>query len=325
MIDIVYRYGLPLWLLTVIFLLQKSKFATMNDPLHHPIMDLFTQIIFVITSGVLLFYFFMFPFYKACISWFDPHHAPFLDRVNFPECAKAVEAAMPQILREFKHNILSQTLAERKVNSDDINTEIAQLTKPVGKISNAILGGLSKSAEHKWHFTMFYFYGKRYEVALSLIPSLNKLLNEYPQLVFMVFSILEPRSRIPMHHGALRGIWRLHVPLILPKDAQSCYIEVDGIRHQWKQGEAVMFDDTFSHQVVNDTDEPRALIMADVERFSIRNRFVHWFNHWLIHSSRFPLWLFHVNAKNEKSIATLDQSLYKKSSDSVLAQLYSMC
>jgi beta-hydroxylase len=39
----------------------------------------------------------------------------------------------------------------------------------------------------------------------------------------------------------------------------------DEVRH-WEEGEGLLFDDTYHHEVWNDTDEERAILFMDVER-----------------------------------------------------------
>ena len=80
-----------------------------------------------------------------------------------------------------------------------------------------------------------------------------------------MFSLLEPGAKIKPHYGPLRGIVRLHVGLDTPNDPE-CYILVDGKRYHWKDGEIVIFDDTYEHQVHNNTDKARMVLFCDVQR-----------------------------------------------------------
>ena len=52
----------------------------------------------------------------------------------------------------------------------------------------------------------------------------------------------------------------------VPRDAAACRIRVgDDIRH-WEEGKSLIFDDTFNHEVWNDTDETRVVLFVDVMR-----------------------------------------------------------
>ncbi|MHB8233624.1 MAG: aspartyl/asparaginyl beta-hydroxylase domain-containing protein, partial [Solirubrobacteraceae bacterium] len=66
--------------------------------------------------------------------------------------------------------------------------------------------------------------------------------------------------------GPYKGVLRYHLGLIVPEDAESCRIRVgDDIRH-WQAGKSMIFDDTFNHEVWNDTDETRVVLFVDVLR-----------------------------------------------------------
>ena len=81
-----------------------------------------------------------------------------------------------------------------------------------------------------------------------------------------MFSILSPRKHILDHRGPYKGVLRYHLGLIVPHDAEACRIRVgEDIRH-WEQGESMIFDDTFNHEVWNDTDETRVVLFVDVLR-----------------------------------------------------------
>jgi len=67
------------------------------------------------------------------------------------------------------------------------------------------------------------------------------------------------------HRDPYAGSLRYHLGLATP-NSPDCYIEVDGQRYYWKDGEAVMFDETFIHHAANTTDQQRVILFCDVER-----------------------------------------------------------
>ena len=69
-----------------------------------------------------------------------------------------------------------------------------------------------------------------------------------------------------MHTGPYNGVLRLHLGLVVPDPAEQCWIEVGGQRYSWREGQAVVFDDLYPHQVHNDTDGVRAVLFVDFER-----------------------------------------------------------
>ena len=81
-----------------------------------------------------------------------------------------------------------------------------------------------------------------------------------------MFSILSPRKHILDHRGPYKGVLRYHLGLIVPRDAEACRIRVgEDVRH-WEEGKSMIFDDTFNHEVWNDTDETRVVLFVDVLR-----------------------------------------------------------
>ena len=49
-------------------------------------------------------------------------------------------------------------------------------------------------------------------------------------------------------------------------NSDDCYINVDGENYSWRDGEGVMFDETFIHAAYNNTDKDRIILFCDVER-----------------------------------------------------------
>src|SRR5690606_29142787 len=46
----------------------------------------------------------------------------------------------------------------------------------------------------------------------------------------------------------------------------ACFINVDGRALSWRDGEVLMFDETYLHHVRNDTDHNRLILMCDIHR-----------------------------------------------------------
>ena len=75
------------------------------------------------------------------------------------------------------------------------------------------------------------------------------------------FSVLAPRTRIPPHTGVTNARYIVHLPLVVPP---GCSYRVGAERREWREGNAWVFDDTFEHEALNDSDEPRILLIFDV-------------------------------------------------------------
>ena len=57
-----------------------------------------------------------------------------------------------------------------------------------------------------------------------------------------------------------------HLGLKVPADAASCRMRVDTETVHWGEGESFLFDDTYEHEVWNDTDETRVILLVQVRR-----------------------------------------------------------
>ena len=79
------------------------------------------------------------------------------------------------------------------------------------------------------------------------------------------FSVLEPGKSVPLHDGPYLGYLRYHLGVRVPKDDPP-QIRVAGQPYVWKEGEGVMFDDSWPHEVVNHSREPRVVLIVDVPR-----------------------------------------------------------
>lgn len=76
----------------------------------------------------------------------------------------------------------------------------------------------------------------------------------------VIFSRLAPRTHIKSHCGPTNLRITAHLGLVVP-DSLNCQIRVKDKWHSWNAGKVLMFDDSFEHEVKNDTDETRAVLL----------------------------------------------------------------
>jgi aspartyl/asparaginyl beta-hydroxylase (cupin superfamily) len=117
-----------------------------------------------------------------------------------------------------------------------------------------------------WKTFIFYALGHRVDSNCERCPETARLLENCPDLQNAWFSILKPGYRIPPHKGPTNGIVRIHLGLIIPGQRDQCWIRVaDRILH-WDEGKCIVFDDSFEHEVQNNTDQQRVVLFFDVLR-----------------------------------------------------------
>jgi len=127
----------------------------------------------------------------------------------------------------------------------------------------------TKIADDKWKRYYIKWYADSADDAKRELPETTKLIDSLPEIKSAMISVLEPGSRITAHQGPFFPVTRYHLGLKTPKQlkgAQKCWIKVDGIEYQWRDGEDMLFDDTYVHEVHNDTDEVRIILFCDVQR-----------------------------------------------------------
>ncbi len=120
--------------------------------------------------------------------------------------------------------------------------------------------------DDRWKTFFLYGYGFEAKLGVQMCPRTAALMLEIPGMTTAMFSILSPRKHILDHRGPYKGVLRYHLGLIVPRDAESCRIRVGEDFRHWEEGRSLMFDDTFNHEVWNDTDETRVVLFVDVLR-----------------------------------------------------------
>ncbi|MDT0558713.1 aspartyl/asparaginyl beta-hydroxylase domain-containing protein [Ichthyenterobacterium sp. W332] len=117
----------------------------------------------------------------------------------------------------------------------------------------------------KWKVFLLNYSGKTPDLAKELCPKTTELLNTIPNAYKVFFSVLEPGKSIPAHHGPYRGYLRYHLGLQVPKNSPPSIRIKDKIYH-WKEKESILFDDTWDHEVINNSDKERAILIIDLLR-----------------------------------------------------------
>ncbi len=97
-------------------------------------------------------------------------------------------------------------------------------------------------------------------------PETWRIVRRIPGLSTAMFSIFEPRKRLPAHRGPYNGVLRLHLGLVVPQANERVAIRVGGETRHWNEGRALVLDDTFEHEAWNDSDELRVVLFVDFVR-----------------------------------------------------------
>jgi aspartyl/asparaginyl beta-hydroxylase (cupin superfamily) len=177
---------------------------------------------------------------------------PFYDRADFP-WLETLEAATPMIVEE-----LQAILA---AGAEDFAPYIA--FPPGAPVDQWV------ELNHSPRWSSFFLWrdGVRQARPCELCPRTAALIDELPLMrqdgfaPTVIFSRLEPHTRIPPHTGSANSRLLVHLPLILPGPAR---FRVGAETRTWEMGKAWVFDDTIEHEAWNDADEARTIMILDV-------------------------------------------------------------
>jgi aspartate beta-hydroxylase len=124
---------------------------------------------------------------------------------------------------------------------------------------------ISSTTPKRWNVFMLEILGHKLAPNRERCPETCRVLDGVPDLIQAFFSILEPGKSVPEHEGPYLGYLRYHLGLRVPAQNPPKLI-VNGQDYVWKEGEAVLFDDSWPHSVLNASNELRAVLIVDVRR-----------------------------------------------------------
>jgi beta-hydroxylase len=168
---------------------------------------------------------------------------PFLDPSDFPELRVLTDNW--RVFREEGLALLAQGRVTAATGDNDV--------------------GFHTFFRRGW--TRFYlkWYGDPLASAELWCPRSVAILKTAPSVNGAMFAALPAGARLGRHRDPFAGSLRYHLGLVTSNDGR-CWIEVDGIRRHWRDGQPMMFDETYVHEAENGWDQTRLVLFCDVER-----------------------------------------------------------
>ncbi|MED5238612.1 MAG: aspartyl/asparaginyl beta-hydroxylase domain-containing protein [Pseudomonadota bacterium] len=116
-------------------------------------------------------------------------------------------------------------------------------------------------------WTSFYLkvYDNKLPSAYELAPKTMALLDQMPTMNIALFAVLMPGKKLNRHHDPFAYTVRYSLGLSTPND-EGCGLTINEDDYIWRDGESVVFDETYIHSAWNNTDKPRIILMTDVDR-----------------------------------------------------------
>jgi beta-hydroxylase len=154
-----------------------------------------------------------------------------------------------------------------KDNWETIRDEAMRLYEAGHIKKSENLNDLAFNTFFKRGWKRFYlkWYGDTFPSAAELCPKTVELVKSIPSVNAALFTLMAPQSKLGAHRDPFAGSIRYHLGLITPND-DKCRIYIDGTPYAWRDGEAVLFDETYIHSANNETDKPRLILFCDVAR-----------------------------------------------------------
>lgn len=203
-------------------------------------------------------------------------HSSFMAPINlFLHRLSAVPATPYLPLDRFRE------LAPLEENWEVIRSEALRLQEAskIKAAENNDDAGFNSFFKTGWKRFYLKWYDASHPSAQLQCPKTVALLRSIPSVKAAMFAELPPGAQLNPHRDPFAGSLRYHLGLATP-NSERCFIEVDGQRYHWRDGQGVMFDETFIHWARNDSNSSRIILFCDVER-PLRFRWAQAVNRWL--------------------------------------------
>jgi len=134
-----------------------------------------------------------------------------------------------------------------------------------GELETANLRGLAEAPS--WNGYYFFRHGERRAENCAACPITAAALDELPLARVrghgpeVLYSVFSPGTHLLPHCGVTNTRVVGHLPLLIPED---CSLRVGGEDHHWREGEVVVFDDTYEHEAWNRSSRTRVVMIFDL-------------------------------------------------------------
>ncbi len=225
-------------------------------------------------------------------AWPAPVRVPDLNLVSgapIPQAPLQAQRGRPLVIRVGKHlrGLFDRIIARSSLIPNDPVLDVRNFPWTASLRENweaireeAIRAGLARevpslasiSPDHRaiapmnrWRSFFLWGYGYRIDENIAQCPITNALVAQIPDLNSAFFSILAPGTHIPPHRGVTKGLVTCHLGLVIPRDGDVRMRLEDRVL-RWAEGETLVFDDTYDHEVWNDTSGTRVVLLIQTKR-----------------------------------------------------------
>jgi beta-hydroxylase len=160
------------------------------------------------------------------------------------------------------------------IREEALNLQSSQTIKGSDQYNDI---GFNSFFRRGWKRFYIKWYSKRFHSsAYDKCPKTIQLIEQIPSIKAAMFVVLPAGSRLPGHRDPYAGSLRYHLGLDTP-NSEDCFIDVDGQEYYWKDGDDVLFDETYLHHARNNTEKDRLIFFCDIKR-PMKNKLGMWLN-----------------------------------------------
>lgn len=116
-----------------------------------------------------------------------------------------------------------------------------------------------------WRCLFLWDRGERVAAAADRCPVTAELVARIPGARTAFFSILAAGVHVPCRRGETKALISCQLGLTVPRDGDA-RMRVGDRTVRWAEGETLVFDDSYRHEIWNETRGPRLVLMIHVAR-----------------------------------------------------------
>ena len=189
-------------------------------------------------------------------------HSTFMAPINMPMYALSVVENRPYINSSYFPQLSLLKNNWQTIRDEALQLEREELIKGSNQYDDA---GFNSFFRRGWKRFYLKWYNDFHPSAKKYCPQTIELIKEIPEVKAAMFAVLPAGSELLQHRDPYAGSLRYHLGLITP-NSEQCHIVVDGQSYAWKDGDDVLFDETYIHYAENKTDTDRIILFCDIER-----------------------------------------------------------
>ena len=146
----------------------------------------------------------------------------------------------------------------------------AQILAEVERVSDMVASGFKPVEEAlvdrgAWNQVVFYEGGHRFKQVEANFPAtmaiMDRIPEEHRRAGVIMLSLMQPGTHVAGHCGYTNGRLRIHMGIRTPPGAR---MRVHQTLLTWEAGRCLVFDDSIEHEVWNESDEPRVVLLYDI-------------------------------------------------------------